>query len=237
VKPSADQSPRPQVIGAQVGRLVADYLHQVGLARPYPLLLDKIQRLAELISLWGARINLTADPAEPSQLAFHIIDSLIPVVFAQQPESPLRQVLDDRRQLIDLGSGAGFPGLVLAAASSANFTLCESRRKRASFLCLAAAEMELKNVEVDSRRINPGEFAAQFDVVTARAFAAPPIFHQVAAAALKPSGLAILYANPGQALDLAGSCRLGLDELGRLDYSVPRGDQMVQRVLALWHRL
>ena len=87
-------------------------------------------------------MNLTAHPEDPEEIAFHVIDSVMPVVLASL-NGPLHGTFDKGSTVLDLGSGAGFPGLVLAAASPANFTLIESRRKRASFLQVARAEMRL----------------------------------------------------------------------------------------------
>ena len=75
------------------------------------------------------------------------------------------------KRILDLGSGAGFPGLILAATTEAEFILTEARRKRASFLAIASASMGLRNVRVDNRY--QAGFTSEFDVVTARAFAKP----------------------------------------------------------------
>jgi 16S rRNA G527 N7-methylase RsmG len=79
---------------------------------------------------------------------------------AESPEIPAaRAALADAfvagTRVLDLGSGAGFPALILAAACDADFLLMEARRKRASFLRLIAAEMGLANVQVDSARAEP----------------------------------------------------------------------------------
>ena len=131
--------------------------------------------------------------------------------------------------MLDLGSGAGFPGLVLAAASPAHFTLVESRRKRASFLTVAVAEMGLKNVAIEGRRAEDIGLAEQYDLVTARAFGATADFFALAARALKPGGLAMLYANPSQ--------RLSLDDHQLIEYSVARRGEKIDRILAIWRRL
>ena len=73
----------------------------------------------------------------------------MPVVLAMDESGTLSGEFAQGRRALDLGSGAGFPGLVLAAASSADFTLVESRRKRASFLQVAVGEMDLKNVTIE----------------------------------------------------------------------------------------
>lgn len=231
---------RTKVLAAQVRSLVADHLSAVCFASDHAPFLDRIERLAALITFWGARINLTAKPGDSRELAFHIIDSLMPIIFADREEF-LRHAFRADSHVLDLGSGTGFPGLVLALASPANFTLTESRRKRASFLTIAAGEMGLKNVEVNSRRVSARwttttKAEVWFDAVVARAFATAPAFHSVAASALKPGGIAILYANPGQDLALLTAEKNGLHEFRPVAYTIPRDGHVVERILGLWRR-
>jgi len=228
----------PEKIGWEVRARVEAALAELAFTPPAPEFPARIERLAAEIALWGARINLTAEPENPVELAFHVIDSLMPLVLSARPEgSILKDAFAPGRVVLDLGSGAGFPALVLASASPARFTLIEARRKRASFLTVTAPALGLSNVTVEPARGGPAKFQPVFDAVTARAFARPAEFHRAAAAALKPGGLAILYANPGQRLDLDVASSAGLGEYTRLQYSVRRGDRMVERVLALWRRL
>jgi 16S rRNA (guanine(527)-N(7))-methyltransferase RsmG len=243
-----------EALAAQVRSLLAIHLDVIGFASNHALFLTRIERFAALIALWGARINLTAEHGDPAQIVFHIIDSLMPVALAEGDEF-LRPAFLGGSRVLDLGSGAGFPGLVLASASPAKFTLIESRRKRASFLTIAAAEMGLKNVDVDLRRIAPhpdkcryGEerqtqdcatsvgTGARFDVVTARAFANASRFYSIAPSALKPGGLAIFFANPGQDLQPSEAVRNDLHQFRLLSYGIPRSQSKVQRLLALWRR-
>jgi 16S rRNA (guanine(527)-N(7))-methyltransferase RsmG len=237
-----------KAIAGQVVSLVAGYLDSIRFTSDRILFLERIERLSTTMAFWGARMNLTAEPGDPQELAFHIIDSLIALTFADSEEL-LRHAFLVGNQVLDLGSGGGFPGLVLASASPANFTLIESRRKRSSFLAVAAAEMDLKNVTVEAARIKPhsfcsrrageyaqGELCGGFDAVTARGFAVPSVFHSAAAAALKPGGVAILYANPGQNLALPEAEINGLDGFRARPYTIPRGGRAVQRTLGLWRR-
>lgn len=176
-------------------------------------------------------MNLTARPEDPEEIAFHIIDSMAPLVVGKRE---LAERFSADRRVLDLGSGAGFPALVLAAACCAHFILSESRRKRASFLTVAAAEMGLVNVLVDSARANASRLKPQFDVVTARALGPSPEFLELSSAALKPSGVAILYANPSQRFSFDGARAAGLSNYMRIGYQVPRRAERVSRVLALW---
>ena len=77
---------------------------------------------------------------------------------------------------------------MLAAAFAARFTLAEARRKRASYLQVAAHEMNLANVEVERRRASAESIASGFDLVTARAFGTSVELYEIAAAALRPAG-------------------------------------------------
>ncbi len=104
-------------------------------------------------------MNLTAQPDEPVEISFQVVDSLMPLVLAGRPGGAvLSEAFGTGSRILDLGSGAGFPGLVLAAACAAHFTLCESRRKRVSFLRVAIAELDLKNVTVESAHVSPKSF-------------------------------------------------------------------------------
>jgi len=145
----------PQTIGRETRELL-EYRHkELGCVRDVAEFLSRIERFAATLALWGSRTNLTARPDDPSELGFHIIDSLAPLSVTGWPEGVLLEgCFGPGRRVLDLGSGAGFPGLVLAAACKAEFTLIEARHKRASFLRIAAAEMSLANVTVEARGEN-----------------------------------------------------------------------------------
>jgi 16S rRNA G527 N7-methylase RsmG len=244
----SDERARGKVIASQVGSLVNDYLDTVGFAGERLEFLERMQRLAEGIAFWGARMNLTAAPLNAPELAFHIIDSLTPVVLAIN-EGLLQHAFGPGKQVLDLGSGSGFPGLVLASAAPAIFTLVESRRKKSSFLIVTSAEMNLRNVTVESRRIElPGapsnplyentkdDLRSRFDVIVARGYAPPGVFYRAAGAFLRPGGIAILYANSGQDLALFDAEQNELGEYLELPYSVSRPAGAVERILGVWRR-
>ena len=221
----------PEQIGLEVRRLVEAFFHGPKVAPDFP---EKIEKLAAEIARWGTKTNLTAHPDDPDEIAFHVIDSLAPVV---QASSGLpSQAFGKGRSILDLGSGAGFPGLVLAAPSDATFTLIEVRRKRASFLQIAAAAMQLRNVTIERRRAEVVVIESQYDIVTARAFGSATDFYLLAAKALKSSGLAILYASPSQPLSPEFAHRTGFTNYRRLEYDVQRRDEKVPRILAVWTR-
>jgi len=131
--------------------------------------------------------------------------------------------------LLELGSGAGLPGLVLAAAQpEREIHLVESRRKRASFLSAAARAMELPHVRVHG--IRSDELRAEGDVkpvvVSARAFAPPA---EVLAEAAAWGASACLISSSVAAFEASGSTDAGwvfhVELAGR-----PRGADRVHRL-------
>ncbi len=203
-----------------------------------PAFLDRMEKFAEMLARWGARMNLTAHPEDPEEAAFHIIDCLAPLVLESEPAGyHLKESFGHGRRVLDVGSGAGFPGLVLAGASDAGFTLCEARRKRVTFLNVAIAEMGLTNVTVETKYLSPADLDGDFDLVTSRALGPPSEFYRIAAAALRLGGIAILYANPEQRLDVADAHSAGLGAELRVPYELQRGKPIVKRVLMLWRKM
>ena len=126
--------------------------------------LERLQVLAAAVEKWTKRINLIAPSTLPDIWRRHIADSA--QLWELRPEGA--------GSWIDLGSGAGFPGLVVAAfaadsSPSVDVTLVESDQRKAAFLMTAAREMGL-SVEVLVARIETLP-ARRFDVVSARALA------------------------------------------------------------------
>ena len=143
-----------------------------------------VQTMISLIDLvldWNQRMNLTAirDPEEAYEK--HLLDCLIPLCHVR-PEG----------DVCDVGSGAGFPGLVLAAAlPETRFTLLEPIAKRCTFLNAAKQELGLANVNVVCARAE--EFAAKnrerFDMVTARAVANLTVLSELCVPLVKKGGM------------------------------------------------
>jgi 16S rRNA (guanine527-N7)-methyltransferase len=124
--------------------------------------LDRLDRFAALLCEENARQNLVSTASLDHVYARHIIDSAQLWRFA--PDAP---------SWLDLGSGAGLPGLILAMMTDAPVVLVESRRLRAEWLSRAAKTLCLGNVRVEAARLETiGRFPAA--VITARAFAPLP---------------------------------------------------------------
>ncbi len=101
---------------------------------------------------------------------------------------------------VDLGSGAGFPGLVLAALHpSSRWTLVEPRRKRAAFLREVVRAAGAEGIDVVEDRAERLGRDGAFDGVTSRAFAAPADVAPLAATLLRPTGAWVVFTHDDQA--------------------------------------
>jgi 16S rRNA (guanine527-N7)-methyltransferase len=117
----------------------------------------KLENFASLLHEWNQIHNLTGAKSEEAIYA-NIVDSLFPLTFIDFPTT-----------LLDVGTGAGFPGLVLAIAlPNTEVVLAEPLKKRVSFLKYAAMDLELKNVKVEAKRVEKVEHEA-FALITSRA--------------------------------------------------------------------
>ena len=237
----------PVQIGRVARAIVVEHLMRLGYRPPSPDFPGRIEAFAAALARWGSKLNLTSAPDDAGEIAFHIIDSLTPLILAPRTEeaastaqAALAGALMAGARVLDLGSGAGFPALILAAACARGdtpaFTLLEARRKRASFLSVAAAEMGLANVRVASSRGDSTTLEAVFDVVTARAFAEPAMAYRTAAAALKPGGRAILFVGPAQRPALEQAGQDAFEPAAFIDYEVPRDQAGVAHMLAVSRR-
>ena len=117
----------------------------------------KLENFASLLHEWNQIHNLTGAKTIDA-IYINIVDSLYPLTFIEKPAT-----------LLDVGTGAGFPGLVLAIAlPKTEVVLAEPLKKRVSFLKYAAIDLELSNVKVEAKRVEKVEHEA-FDLITSRA--------------------------------------------------------------------
>lgn len=143
---------------------------QLGLAMDVAGVERLLVYLAELMK-WSRRVNLIArDTPEAQVVETHFLDSLTLLPF-----------LDGAGEvhLLDVGSGAGFPGLALACVRpDARCTLCEPRQKRVSFLRHVVRTLGLANVEVVAERVEAhlADWPGRFTHITSRAVAEPAAF-------------------------------------------------------------
>ena len=173
---------------------------QLGLAMDAAGVERLLVYLAELMK-WSRRVNLIArDTPEAQVVETHFLDSLTLLPF-----------LDGAGEvhLLDVGSGAGFPGLALACVRpDARFTLCEPRQKRVSFLRHVVRTLGLANVEVVADRVEAQASAWQgrFTHITSRAVAEPAAFLPLVRPLVTPATRVLLML--ARAEGLAGIDRL-----------------------------
>jgi 16S rRNA (guanine527-N7)-methyltransferase len=176
----------------------------------------------ELLSEWNERVNLTADANIEAALDRHYLDSLAPLA--------LPGLFPPGARVIDVGSGAGFPGLPLAIARpDLNVLLMDSLAKRVAFLDAVIEVLQLPNVRtLHARAEDAGRDPAlrgRFDVAVARAVAAAPVLMELLLPFARTGGNAICYKGPSAGEELAAGSRaaalLGGGRLENLPVSVP----------------
>lgn len=173
---------------------------QLGLAMDVAGVERLLVYLAELMK-WSRRVNLIArDTPEAQVVETHFLDSLTLLPF-----------LDGAGEvhLLDVGSGAGFPGLALACVRpDARFTLCEPRQKRVSFLRQVVRTLGLANVEVAPERVEAhlADWPGRFTHITSRAVAEPAAFLPLVRPLVTPATRVLLML--ARAEGLAGIDRL-----------------------------
>lgn len=137
---------------------------------------------ARLLQKWGRVYNLTAVKDESEVLTHHLLDSLAVV-------SPLDRAIGKRKvKILDVGSGAGLPGSVIAIARPDVVVDCiDAVAKKAAFVQQAAGTLRLPNLRGVHARVEaaPGSY----DVITSRAFASLADFVRLTRHALAETGV------------------------------------------------
>ena len=143
---------------------------------------ERFKKYAALLKEWNEKMNLTAITEEPEIVEKHFYDCLLPTS---------HDLLDDRL-ICDLGTGAGFPGLVWAIAYPKSVvTLVDATAKKCTFLNEVIKELNLTNAFVVNSRGEDLNMREHFDIVTARAVAPLNILLEVTVPLVKEKGLMI----------------------------------------------
>lgn len=148
---------------------------------PNDLQLKNLDLYAKLLKEYNEVMNLTGiDDFEEVYLK-HFYDSLTIAKFIDK---------SNKLEIADLGSGAGFPGIILAIFfPNHQFYLIEPLQKRCKFLQVIIEKLSLKNVIIENKRME--EINHQFDIITSRAVAKLNILLELAIPNLKINGLFI----------------------------------------------
>jgi 16S rRNA (guanine527-N7)-methyltransferase len=137
-------------------------LHDMNLDLAVPAR-EKLLIFLELLEKWNRVYNLTAVRDPEQMVPRHLLDSL----------SVLPHLHGAR--VLDIGTGAGLPGIPLALARpDLEFTLLDSNAKKTRFATQAMHELGLKNITIVQERVEKFHPAAKFDTLIARAFASIP---------------------------------------------------------------
>lgn len=159
--------------------------------------LDQLIAYLGLLSKWNKVYNLTAVRDPQAMLTQHLVDSLSLI-------PPLRRhAAGQALRLMDVGSGGGLPGVVIAICDPAiDVTCVDTVGKKAFFIAQVAAELALPNLHAEHSRVEQLK-TAPFDVITSRAFASLADFTEWTRMHLKPGAVwaAMKGQHPAQELE------------------------------------
>lgn len=171
---------------------------------------SKIVKFYEYMNLlleWNEKINLTAITEQNDIILKHFIDCLT-----------IKKYLKDNDKIVDIGTGAGFPGIPLAIMSEANkFTLVDSLNKRVNFLNDVKEKIDLKNIEaIHSRAEEFGQnkiYREKYDIAVSRAVANLSVLLEYLLPTVKVGGK-IICMKGSQVQDEINEAKYALKELG-----------------------
>lgn len=185
----------------------------------------KLEKYAELLKDWNEKINLTAILDDEGIAVKHFLDCLL-----------VSKAADFKKgdRVIDVGTGAGFPGLVIAAAyPDVEVTLLDSTGKKLKAVENMAQEMGVKNAKVIHMRAEEAgrkpEFREKYDFATARAVAELRVLLEYTLPFVKPGGT-FLSLKGASAIDEIDGAKNSLKTLGGKieginEFTLPGGDK------------
>ena len=194
---------------------------------------EKLDRYAQLLVEWNQKMNLTAI-TEPDQVAdLHFLDSAALLTLGEDLRG---------KRLIDVGTGAGFPGIPLKIARpDIDLTLLDGTMKRLNFLGEVCTALKLSARRIHKRAEEAGldkTMRERYDVATARAVANLPVLAEYCMPLIKMKGYFIAMKGPGaeQELEAAGNALdiLGAGEPEVLSLTLPGGEE---RSLVIFQKL
>jgi 16S rRNA (guanine527-N7)-methyltransferase len=169
----------------------------------------RLLALIELLAHWNRRFSLTAVREPLDMVVRHLLDSLVVLPYLRG------------KNIIDVGSGPGFPGLPIAIAQpEIRVTLLDSNLKRTRFCRHACQQLGLTNVEIVRQRAEAFVTESRFDCLMGRAFGTTADLIDKAGHLLNDGGMVISFL--GRAPDdAAASCPSGYRTLGVHAIEVP----------------
>ena len=160
---------------------------------------EKLLRYHALLMDWNTRMDLTAVTDEAEMIDKHYVDSLMAL--------KVPGLIPPKGSLIDVGTGAGFPGMPLAlACPGLQVTLMDAQQKRLTFLQAVIDDLHVTNVTLVHRRAEDGAKDAalreQFDVAVARAVAPLAVLSEYLLPFVKVGSQAVCWKGPALAEEL-----------------------------------
>ncbi len=194
---------------------------------------ETLGRFVALLDVWAVRHRLVGSREHRTLVTHHLVDSLAPA-----------RCLPQGSMVLDIGSGAGFPGIPLAVARpDLQLVLLDSRRLPISFMGDVVRSLGLSNVDIVEARVEDVAretdlTGRRFDVTIARAWARLPRLLQVSARILPTSGVAVAMKGPSVNEELAacGGAMRGFRLKDRIEYTLP-DRRTPQRVLLVFEKL
>lgn len=183
-----------RVIGLKAIQLLEDGVNELGLI-PDTQKINQLMQYAQLLLKWNKVYNLTAITELNHIVSHHLLDGLTVVPH-----------ITPHLKIIDIGSGMGVPGIVLAIWYPANdLVLLDSNHKKCTFLKQVAIELGLTNVAIANSKVESYIPLDKFDVVISRAFASTKTFLELTKHLVTTDGY--LLAMKGRALQILPNCR------------------------------
>lgn len=178
--------------------LIADGMCELGL-EPEEAKIGQLVRYAELLCEWNEKINLTAITDTKGIVTKHFLDSLTPLLTGHIG-----------KRVIDVGTGAGFPGMVLKIARpELQLTLLDSLNKRLGFLKTVSEELGLDGIDFVHARAEDGgrRLREKYDTVLSRAVANMTVLSELCLPFLKVGGSFLALKGPLAADELNDAAR------------------------------
>ena len=162
---------------------------------------NKFIKYMKLIQEWNEKVNLTAITEDEEVVKKHFIDCI---------KAYKSEELKNAETIIDVGTGAGFPGIPIAIMDEdKKITLLDSLNKRINFLNLVINELGLKNVKTIHSRAEDGaktkELREKFDIATSRAVANMAVLSEFCLPYVKVGGSFVALKGPDVEEELEGS--------------------------------
>ena len=180
---------------------------------------DLLQIYFTLLKEWNSRMDLTAVSDDSETIDKHFIDSLTVIKTG---------MIDENASLIDVGTGAGFPGMVLAMARpDLRVTLLDAQQKRLSFLDAVRSATGAKNVAIIHARAEDGarkkDLRERFDYASARALAPLNVLCEYLLPYVRLNGYALCWKGPALITELENGRRAASLLGGKLEMPVSFG--------------